>query len=180
MQKIKHTKGKHSTKPIKANIFFNAKKKTLIWNGYFTEEAKYDFVDPNDEDEKDWSKWCGVSFCNIINAQKNSIMCAWRYHDKLDEIQLAPYYHDEKGNTYYPGKGISIENILPVILNKTFQVTINVEKLEIIIEQNDRKITTKCNGVDPTWLAREINSWFGGTDPAPYDFNYWKTKIKIV
>lgn len=180
MKKIKHFKNKHFTLPLIINPIINADEKIFMWTGRFLDSAKYDFKDPNDADEMDWSKFCGVSFSPIFNGRKNSIMVGWRYDGRKDEIQIAPYWHNSDGENFYPVKYKDAYHFT-VNLNENFEVILNIKLMVLKFKQNGKQYSFNLPlDIKTSGFAREINSWFGGTDPSPYRFHYFKSKMLCV
>lgn len=176
MVKIKHYKGKHWTLPLRAKVVFGADHKSFQWDAMLPLEAKYDFKDPNDPDEDDWSKFCGISFAPIVASQKNSIMVGWRYKDELDQFQLSPYWHDADGKAHYAEN--SAAEIFIVEPDKEFYIFIGANQL-MVLSQGTRSYKFAIPNIKRSNCAREINSWFGGTDPSPKDFHYWKSQMEV-
>jgi hypothetical protein len=180
MKKIKHFKNRHFTWPLRLNLILKADRKKYKWTGKFLSSAKYDFKDPNDVDEMDWSKFCGISYSPILNGRKNSIMVGWRYDGKEDEIQVAPYWHDDSGDNFYPGKNKDAKWFVlkPAI---DFEIVFDSILMVLKFKQGNRSYSFNIpDGIKTSGFAREINSWFGGTDPSPYGFHYLKSKLTCI
>lgn len=108
MKKVTHIINWHINRNILRQalnlIPWFSNKSTYRYEFEFTESCKYCESELNQlvmgDDCKDWSKLLGISFFPTWNAQKNSVMLAWRHHPE-EGLQVQPYLHTYKGNSVY-------------------------------------------------------------------------------
>lgn len=143
------------------------------------------------DDCKDWSKLFGTSYFPTLNAQKNSIMGAWRHHPE-EGLQFQPYLHDRAGNSiykefeplnikkdqYYSVFVMPSEGIEDKVAMQIMAVDVELDSKGKIKKYSDRHdIGFKIWVLDTsklklTNLRRQINSWFGGNRPAPQNITF--------
>ena len=153
---VTHPKGRHESVPFILEIT------SKIGETYeFTEDSKYKQDDP--VEQLDWLKLTGVT-SSLFNAQKSSVMLAWRYNPTQDYFEIIPYWHDSSGTRHYDEK-----NIIPVELGETFTVYIELGKSSSLmrIVKGYRHYFHENIPVVKGLINRKINAWFGGTLPAP-------------
>jgi hypothetical protein len=174
---IQFTKGQHWTYPIYFRTITKFKKKIFECEFEFNDSMKYRV---KDNDRKDWSKLTGVAY-NILNARKNSVMLGWRYLHEYDTFECTPYWHNKSGTAIY-GTPAGYSHIRFNSGDK-MKVVINydsvVNETFISIYKNGVHIETQGLPIKPGWMSREINTWFGGSDPAYQNMYLWKfIKVK--
>jgi hypothetical protein len=158
MNTIRHLKGQHFSIMPTLAIRFNAKTVTKKYS--FTDSCKYNF---NDENQFDWNKLTGVSF-NLLNARIDSIMCGWRYNTIEDSFELCGYYHV---NSSFNPPTIPLCSVKS---NESFEVKFTFDKQSkeaIITIYTLNGIFTDKTTFNKFGINRDINTWFGGTKPAP-------------
>lgn len=127
----------------------------------FTDSCKYVF---NDEDQYDWNKLTGLSF-NLLDARQDSIMCGWRYNPINDMFELCSYYH-VNGSFNPPSTPL-----ISVKSGEVFEVSFIFDKVnkEATIQiKTEESIVSNKTPFDKFGINRTINTWFGGTKPAPH------------
>lgn len=176
--KITIFKGTNNGIPPTINPITICGLKKIHWKIQTDSSMAYDMVDPDDEDELDWSKLLGVSFSPVVNARKNSVMIGWRYNDDTEKLEFNIYKHDKSGKRDFtkplldciPGETIFVQFL---INSKTQDFIVQLRR-----EDQDASIRKDVSsGLNITKLAREINSWFGGNEKAPNKITFKKTKI---
>ena len=194
MTKITHVINWH----IHRNLFLQAwnlipklsRKKVYKYKFKFTESCKYCESELNQavmgDDCKDWNKLLGISFFPAWNARRNSVMLGWR-HTPENGIEVQPYLHALNGdNIYKLYQSLTLEIDIDYIV----EINLNTHKLKVYREDQkplpgllgatfvrwDLKFWGKV--FKPTWIRRQINSWFGGNQTAPQTMSLYVKRLK--
>lgn len=166
--KITHQKREFVSCPPQIGIWYKPEKKQ--WECVFDGSAKY--IQPVAEEQWDWLKLCGIAF--TINAQKESAMIGWRYLPLTNEFEFNAYCHIN-GERKYTEPLVKIKNKGTVLC--TIRVHYDMKIYVIEIESGDMKQIKLVPFTHNKKWAREVQSWFGGTLPAPVKISFIKNKI---
>lgn len=158
--KVLHVPGLHHNLvgfPLRLNYGL-----TITREFTFTAESLYTLT-KNPDDQADWNKLFGLA--TGINAQKNSVMFAWRCTSR-QTIEATYYYHPADGSRQF---GMWPHELAELRLGTRyeFEITIGYSFVWYQIKDLDRNCLVYILRRDReiTWQSvyRVINSWFGGT-----------------
>lgn len=145
----------------------------FYWTVNFNDSCLYTFPNPQDIDQYDWSKICGITFNPIFRGNKNSTLFGWRNND--GQLEIVPYLNNNEGEYFFEEQ--HIQKVSPnVDISLKIKIDILNHSVGFYID-NVAEIYAGNNMFGVGDCFREVNSWFGGTDPAPHYMWYEKSKM---
>jgi hypothetical protein len=149
-------------------IKWSRKPATIQWSAVFDKNCNYRIVEADgslSRDQKDWNKLCGVFF-TLFNTRGEAAMIGWRYNPDTDLIELAPYYHIERGRDMFPP-------LLALAREQSVDISLQIDYRAKNYRWVLRTATITVEHEMPFTHSRStcgfINFYFGGNRPAPQE-----------
>jgi len=139
----------------------------------FSDSCKYIFTDGN---QGDWNKLTGIKH-KLFNPYHTTAMVAWRYNNKTDLFELAPYFHLKKASkpSGYTEvgkyKGYTMPPVLSIKAGEWVEYEIVHTNKHYSVRIGSWRDTVS-NNIRSTKHFR-VKPWFGGDNPAPHNMKFW-------
>ena len=135
------------------------------WELAFDDSAAYDFSGESyARDQYDWNKLVGLKW-DFLRPRQNTLLVGWRWNLETQQIELAPYLHEDGGREMHP----PATTLSP---HERFTVRIGwtAERATFSFTRAGAKPVVLDYAFDvPTGDPWQILHWFGGTQAAPHD-----------
>lgn len=138
------------------------------WDVKFNSNCDYKILNEDGSihhDQRDWNKLCGVFF-SLFNTRKDSAMMGWRYNEKNDEIEMAPYYHVNASRDMFPTM-MTVKREEPFTLR--LRIDLDNKKYIWLMEKEDFKAKHEMDFGHGGGFCGIINFYFGGNQVAPQE-----------
>ncbi|MEO1260644.1 MAG: hypothetical protein AAFZ15_17740 [Bacteroidota bacterium] len=157
-------KGNHYVDLSDRQIAIWHKLKSVKWQYEFEENCRY--VLANKNHQLNWNKVGGVSFGSALkNPDQDSAMVGWRYDTEKKEINICPYFN-VNGAYVYAKEPSQWLNIQPGT-KFTALTEYHDKKCTMTIEVGGQQVTRSVEFSGDFKYSKQIDFYFGGTDPAP-------------
>jgi len=185
MNLYKIKKGRHAARPLMLRIRCNPFGIYGNFRGHWQARLGDGWIYELPTNHNQWNKLCGDSF-RLIDSSRQAVMLGVRHNEIYGLTEVSPYYNIGGNYVYYEAAGRPddwpLVEVLPGQLID-FQYIVGPNNwVQTRIELPDigrvewHKIRHPAAG--GSWFSREVNLWFGGTQPAPHDVTVWKKRIR--
>lgn len=143
----------------------------------------WDYELPRNRDQ--WLKACGETF-NLVNRDKNTVICGIRRLPGAELVQLSPYYNVDGEQVYWENQGRPddwpVVNI-PIDEERDFFFAYRAEGARVtttIILPDWARYLHRFTHKGIGCIQSEVNFYFGGSEPALQQIGLWKQRLTYL